>query len=264
MNKKGKSLLKKYKKKKGKKKLINERSESIQLDLNNSKSRNNVINNLNLENKKCNKNKSKLLLTNCNNNQDRKKDLHTELKNIKTNTNTNGIMRFIDDELNGLSYNLAKNNDRRTYCQYYLSLLKTNHNLIFSFYNINDYNSRIIKLDLFFIDFTTNYVVNGLFFDDETMHKIYETKGSFNFEYQLPIIIYSSLISLGLGIIFKRLALSNDNIIKFKQNDSNGDLDEMKRKLNIKLKIKFMIFFILGFVFLIFFLVFYITFWNCL
>ena len=96
-------------------------------------------------------------------------------------------MHYEDYEINDLSYNLALIYDKRTYCQYYGSLLKANHNLIFSFCNNTDYNSKIIKIDLFFIEFAIYYAVNAVFFDDETMHEIYVSKGSFDFETPIPI-----------------------------------------------------------------------------
>ena len=102
---------------------------------------------------------------------------------------------YIDEEINELSYDLAIQYDKRTFCQYYISLLKTKHNLICALINNNDYNSTIIKIDLFLIGFSIEYVINALFYNDETMHKIYENKGVFDLESQLPIIIYSTLIS---------------------------------------------------------------------
>ena len=39
-----------------------------------------------------------------------------------------------------------------------------------------------------------DYVVNALFFNDDTMHKIYEDKGIFDWETQIPLTIYSFLI----------------------------------------------------------------------
>ena len=129
-------------------------------------------------------------------------------------------MEYSDDEKNELSYELAIQYDKRTFCEYYISLIKTKHNFIFTFFYNNDYNSKIIKIDNFFISFSMDYTMNGLFFDDDTMHKIYETKGSFNFEYQLPKIIYSSLISMALDSILKLLAFSNDDIIDLKQSES--------------------------------------------
>ena len=66
------------------------------------------------------------------------------------------MLAFQDEEINNLSYNLAILYDKRTYCEYYISLLKTKHNLINSFFN-NDYNSKIIKIDLYYV--VTNYFI---------------------------------------------------------------------------------------------------------
>ena len=59
-------------------------------------------------------------------------------------------------------------------------MLKSKHNFIFTFCYNEDYNPSIIKIDLFFIGLTMDYAVNALFFNDDTMHKIYEDKGKFN------------------------------------------------------------------------------------
>ena len=125
-------------------------------------------------------------------------------------------MKCNEDEINKFPYELAKKKDLRTYCGFYLSLLKTKHNLIFSFFYDKDYNSKIIKIDLLLISFALFYTVNALFYTNDTMHNIYENKGSFNIEYQLPKIIYSSFISSFLNYLLKFLALSNDKIIDFK------------------------------------------------
>ena len=50
-----------------------------------------------------------------------------------------------DFELNSLDYEEAIKVDHRTYFQYYISLLKYNHPIMFSFSPYNDYNSRIKK-----------------------------------------------------------------------------------------------------------------------
>ena len=87
-----------------------------------------------------------------------------EIKNNET---------YIDEEINGFPYELAIQYDKRNYCAYYASLLKTQHNLICALFNNNDYNSGIIKIDLFLIGFSIEYTVNALFYNDDTMHKIY-------------------------------------------------------------------------------------------
>ena len=45
------------------------------------------------------------------------------------------MRKFIDEEINGFSYKIALRIDKRTYCQYYESLLKTQHNLICAIFN---------------------------------------------------------------------------------------------------------------------------------
>ena len=133
---------------------------------------------------------------------------------------TQKIMEYNDAELNQLEYNLALKYDKRTFFEYYFSLIKTKHNLIFSFFYHNDYNSRIIKIDLFFINFVIYFAVNALFFNDDTMHKIYKDKGKFDFAYQIPIIIYSTIISSILNSFLKLLALSEDSILNLKKTKS--------------------------------------------
>ena len=152
-------------------------------------------------------------------------------------------MKYIDEEINSLPYDLAIQCDKRSYCEYYISLLKTKHCLIFALFNNNDYNSNIIKIALFLIGFAIYYTVNDLFYDDDTMHKIYERKGKFDLESQIPIIAYSSLISIILNIILKILALSNDAIISFKQNKKKIGISKREQDLYNKLAIKFFLFF---------------------
>ena len=88
------------------------------------------------------------------------------------------------------------------------------------------------------------------------MHKIYEDKGTFNFIYQLPQIIYSTIISVIFSIIVKKLALSQDSILKFKVNKDNKENKDLNRKattLTNSIKIKFIMYFILNSIFLIIF-----------
>ena len=163
------------------------------------------------------------------------------------------IMEYTDEEKNNLKYELALKYDKRTYFEYYLSLLKTQHLFIFSFFYSKDYNSRIIKIDLFFVGFTIYYAINALFFNDNTMHKIYEDEGSFNIVYQLPQIAYSTLISTALDILLKLLALSEGNIIDYKKNKDKKDLNKRTKELNDKLNIKFILYFVVSSIILLFF-----------
>ena len=167
------------------------------------------------------------------------------IQNFKNNNKNK--LEYNDSELNLLPYESALKYDKRTYKQYYISLLKMKHLLIFSFFPNKDYNSRIMKILLFFIFFSTELSTNALFFNDETMHRIYKDQGSFDLAYQIPQIIYSSLISITIISFLRYLSLSESNILDIKEKirrDSNN-LNEKMKKLFHELKIKFAIFFII-------------------
>ena len=131
--------------------------------------------------------------------------------------------------------------------------MKTNHLFFFVFINNTDYNIKVIKIFLFIFSFTLNLTVNALFFNDKTMHKIYIDEGKYNFIYQIPQIIYSSVISVIINIIIKQLALSEKDILKIKQEKIYSELNDKQEGLLTKLKIKFIAFFILAFMLLIIF-----------
>ena len=169
------------------------------------------------------------------------------------------ILKPNDNEQNLLKYKEAISNDKRTFLQYYFSLLKLNHLFIFSFYcTTNDYNSQIIKIFLFFFFFSVHFTINALFFNDKTMHEIYIDKGSYDFIYQISQIIYSSLISTVIDILIKYLALSEDDIVKIKEEKKLKDIHLGFMGLYKSLNIKFALFFMVSFC-LLFIFSFYIT-----
>ena len=93
------------------------------------------------------------------------------------------------------------------------------------------------------------------------MHEIYEDKGILDFETQLPIIFYSSIISMILSITIQKLGHSDDAISDFKQNNEITNINEAAEKLIYKLKIKYVFYFITSFILLIFFW-YYISMFN--
>ena len=162
------------------------------------------------------------------------------------------ILKYNDNELNDLGYKKAFKYDNRTFCQYYISLLFTKH-ILFQIFNKRDYNSYSIKVLLLFFNFSSCYVINALFFNDDTMHQIYEDEGEFNFIYQIPQIVYSTLVSYFIDNFTAYLALSEDNIIELKQDKNLDNLNEQSRHINETLKIKFILFFIVNFIFILLF-----------
>ena len=179
-----------------------------------------------------------------------KKKIDKDLKREKANN-------FNDEELNSLTYKEALEYDKRTYIQYYWALIKKKQLFLFTFVLNNDYNIFTIKLALFLFSFSLYFCVNTLFFEDKTMHNIYINKGKLNILNQIPIILYSSIISAVISTIIKLFALSEKQILKIRKMKSTSESLRKSSELAKSLKLKFNIFFIISFLFLT-------LFWYCI
>ena len=194
--------------------------------------------------KKSNKNDIKIYKTHKIKTFDEKFDLE---KNNKIYSNLN------DEEINTLEYELAIIYDKRTYFQYYWSLLKKKQLILFTFIPTNDYNLFSLKLSLFLLSFSLYFTVNAFFFSDDTMHKIHEDTGDSNIFYRIPQILYSSIVSSIINVILKLLSLSEKNILAIKrQNNVNIAINNSKQ-IQKCIAIKFIIFFLLSNLLLLFF-----------
>ena len=244
-----KKIIKVIKKKKKKKRKI------ISGSINTFRSENfNIINEINKGKEK----KELIVITRVNTIQINNNNIQ-DTSNKNENYLENKILTYNDSELNVLSYEDAIQYDKRTYWQYYFSLIRTQHILFFSFYKGNDYNIRIIKIYLFFFTFAINYSVSILFYNYETMHKIYEEKGTFNFIYQIPQILYSAIITAILSSLVNKLGLCEDNIITIK-NAKKENLEKEKESGIKTIYIKFILFFIVTYILLFAFWVYSISF----
>ena len=197
-----------------------------------------------------------------NKNKKARKKLNTKKENIKNqsfqfsgqNIEETGfefyknIISPRDIEINNLEYKSALKTDKRTYIQYYISLLRTKHILLFSFFYNGDYNAQAIKKFLFFFIIIINFTGNTLFFNDSTMHKIYLDQGKFNFIYQIPKILLSSLITGIITTISKMTALSEEKIILLKNEKDLKILEDKKMEMYKIFGIKYVIFFIASFI----------------
>ena len=161
-------------------------------------------------------------------------------------------LQYNDNELNDLGYKKAFQYDHRTFSQYYISLLFTKH-ILFQIFNKKDYNSYSIKVLLFFFNFSSCYAINALFFNDETMHQIYEDEGDFNFLYQIPQIAYSTLISYFVDNITTFLALTEEIVLHLKKDKSLSKLNEKRKRIIRIIKIKALLFFIVSIIFILIF-----------
>ena len=179
---------------------------------------------------------------------------------LKTNNEVSNSKKFIvslnnkiqkfniynDYELNSLSYKEAKENDKRTFLQYYCSLIRTKHPLFFSFRNIRDFNFIIIKIDILLISFCIYYFINGLFINKSTIHKLYKEDGFYDIAYFIPKIVCSFLISHVIAIIIKYYSLSERKISVIIHEMNSKNINEIVSIARKSLDTKYAFFFLLG------------------
>ena len=229
------------------------------VNINNIKIEKNLINNskklilnsslLNKKNnvKFINKNKNINVTLNI---QNQKKKVQTKKGNNIVNTN-NHKHCYSNNELNALSYLEAIKYDKRTCCQYYISLLRKNHPISFAFFPFKDYNSKIIKLYIFFLSFAIYYAVSFLFINENSIHKIYEDNGKYNILYFLPSICITFASSHTITVLIKLIFLSERNILKIKEEKNYNSAVNVSNIVKKNLIIKYIIFYIIGFIFLV-------------
>ena len=161
------------------------------------------------------------------------------------------LIKFIDYEINSFSYKEALINDKRTFFEYYKSLAKTKHPIIFSFLYINDFNILLIKICLFILSFTIHYAFNRLFFTNNVIHKIYEEGGKYNLSYTIRNIILSFFISYYINILLRYIFLTEKSLLELKNQKTEIKANKLVTKIKRIFLIKYICFFIISQIFLI-------------
>ena len=161
-------------------------------------------------------------------------------------------IKYIDAELNKMDYENALIYDQRDYLKYYISLLKKKHLIILVFISNDDYNVFLLKFSLFILSISLFFSLNTLFFRDSTMKHLFKNEGKFDFLYQIPQVLYSTIISSIMTFILKKLSLSQNDLIQLKKQSDRKEAKIMANKAKKRLKIKLYIFFFIGLELLLF------------
>ena len=185
-----------------------------------------------------------------------KRSLKNKKDNSTLNTNTNNVINVInlqiiksDLELNNLDYIDALKFDKRSFFKIYCSIVKREVIVLLISFLWKDYNLLNCKMARLVFILSTYMAMNVIFFDDNSIHKIYLNYGKYNFRHQIPKIIYAIIITKIIEVFVCFLTLTDKLIYKilgFKI-DKNGKKETMQifKCINIKIIIYFIVFFLL-------------------
>ena len=149
-----------------------------------------------------------------------------------------------DSELNILPYEKAKKYDKRTFLEYYISLIKNRYLLFLSFSHNEDYFSAYINRCILINSFPLFYLFNALFFTESTLHEIYIYK---SFKMHLSTIFYSTLISSIIVTFVRYLSLPTIKLYEIEK-----EISTHSNKIIKSYKCKNNLVFILMYIFMIF------------
>ena len=180
----------------------------------------------------------------------------TKLKKIIVNNDFSSMTEF---ELDLLDYKIALKIDKRRTFNFYWSFLKRGNLILFAVMPYNDYNLRTVKISLLLISFSLYFTINGFFFTDYSMHKIYANNGKYNLANQIPQMIYSILISTSVNSLLKLISLPGKDIILIKQQPTIEFALVKSKSVEKCLTIKIIIYYIIS----LFCLFFYWYFISC-
>ena len=153
------------------------------------------------------------------------------------------IQNLDDYEIYHLEFLEAIKLDKRNYLSTYLSILKRQQLIWFTFLSWNDYNLFYLKIDRFIFLLVTALAMNSLLFADKTIHKLYMDEGKYDFGQALPQIIYSLLIAHALEIFLCFLTMTDIHIYEIKALKKTKKSTEMVVKIIKLMRIKLIIFF---------------------
>ena len=196
------------------------------------------------KNKIINKNSKKSFLNLFNNNT-KSISIYENKTKLKKET------KLANFELNNLEYKEALIYDKRNFCQTYISIIRREHIIIFTFFEWNDYNLFYIKLSKFFFLVCTDMAMNVFFFSDESMHKIFLSYGKYDFIQQIPQIIYSTIISNLIELFLCYLTMTDKHFYEMKK--KKNMTKEQINRIFCCIKIKLIIFYVFSITFFAFY-----------
>ena len=152
---------------------------------------------------------------------------------------------FTELEINEMSYKLCLNYDKRNYIETYISLLKHNQLIFFTFVLKEKHNLFFFKILIFEFFISLLFLINMFLFTDNDISYYYKNYGTYNFGYEIPKILASSLICIILNMGIKLLMYNQKIIEKIKESNFygiekdliNGTLNKFFYIYNLKIKL---------------------------
>ena len=160
---------------------------------------------------------------------------------------------FLQTELDDMDYDEAIRKDNRKFCPSFLEKLKKDQILVNTFYTYEPIRPRAIKIILLILQINLYFFVNGLFYDEEYISKIYHiekdtflTVAERFFDNLIDVAFVGIIVNYIIEFFFIE-ELKIKKILKFEKDNILVMKYEMIKLLK-SIKIRYLIFIIISFV----------------
>ena len=138
-------------------------------------------------------------------------------KLLKNENNIN-LDEYLKTDLDDLDYDDAIKRDNRKFCEFFYEKVKTEQMVLNTFCAVDPLRPRAIKIILFILDIDLYFFVNGLFFNEDYVSEIFNSKESENFFTFVPRSIdrffYTTLVGVIVGYVIDCFFIEEKKIKK--------------------------------------------------
>ena len=198
-------------------------------------------------------------------------DITTYSSNSLTNVKNEEECNYVDrEELNGMEYEEAKENDKRSAIRYYFDIASKKIAILSPILDSSVFRPISLKLLMFIFWLFCFLFVNALFFTEEYISNRFDSHEKLNFGYivkhELQKSVLASLVALVVNKFFSLLTVSPGSFYRvIKESDSKDKcikISNFVRKMKKKLYILFILLIIFSVIFFYFLFVFCFVYQN--
>ena len=158
------------------------------------------------------------------------------IKNLKNDCENIDFNEYLKTDIDDMDYEDAIKNDQRSFCYYFCDKLKEKQDIMDTFFSKDILRPISIKVILLLLKIDLFFVVNGLFYNEEYISKLFhsneEEKFFSFFPRSISRFIYTTLVGVIIGIIIGCLFVEEKRVKRIFLRDKDDSL-ELKYEISV-------------------------------
>ena len=173
-------------------------------------------------------------------NAQQKAKIKSALSKAKKRCGNLDIQEYLKPELDDMIYDDAIKYDERTFCEFFIEKLKEKQKIMDTFYHKEKIRPISIKIILLLLNINLYFVINGLFFNETYIIKLYNSNDDeenfFSYLYRsINNFIYTTLVGIIINIIINCIFIEERKIKRILLREKE-DIMQLKNEISINVK----------------------------